>query len=133
MELEARSWKLRAVFSMNSRVFTKLLGLFVVLLLLQTVVMVVVFGLVYRRFAGGTPVGPAELRIAFGLGLAFASMVAAQVSIVAAPGSDLAALAFGGTTAVVMSAEVAFVLHHSLDSYHTDIKRAQVARAAGAV
>jgi hypothetical protein len=60
-------------------------------------------------------------------------MVTAQVAIVASPGSDTAALAFGGTMALVMGGEVAFVLHRSWDSYHTDIKRVQVARPLGAV
>jgi hypothetical protein len=99
----------------------------------MAVVMAAVFGLIYRRLSSRTMLGPADLRIPFGLALAFAFMVAAQVAIVASPGSDVAALAFGGTTAVVMSAEVAFVLHRSLDSYHTDIKRVQVARPSGAV
>jgi hypothetical protein len=95
--------------------------------------MVVVFGLVYRRLAQRATLRAADFWVPFGLAIAFSLMIAAQVAIVAAPGSDVAALAFGGTTAVVMSAEVAFVLHRSWDSYHTDIKRVQVARPAGAV
>jgi hypothetical protein len=97
------------------------------------VLMTSVFVLVYRRLSGRTNLGAADLRVPFGLALAFAFMVAAQVAIVVSPGSDPAALAFGGTMALVMSAEVAFVLHRSLDSYHTDIKRVQVARPSGAV
>ncbi|MCI4342887.1 MAG: hypothetical protein L3J92_02050 [Thermoplasmata archaeon] len=92
-----------------------------------------VFVLVYRQLAVRTSLGATDLRIPFGLAVAFALMIASQVAVVAAPGSDLAALSFGGTMALVMSAEVAFVLHRSLDSYHTDIKRVQVARALGAV
>jgi hypothetical protein len=95
--------------------------------------MTTVFVLVYRRLSVRADLVAVDLRIPFGLALAFAVMVAAQVAIVASPGSYVAALAFGGMMSVVMSAEVAFVLHRSWDSYLTDIKRVQVARPLGAV
>ncbi|HXQ49415.1 MAG TPA: hypothetical protein VN842_06555 [Thermoplasmata archaeon] len=99
----------------------------------MAVLMMAVFGLLYRQLAVRGDVQAVDLRVPFGLALAFALMIAAQVAIVAAPGSDGAALAFGGTMALVMGTEVAFVLHRSWDSYHTDIKRVQVARPSGAV
>jgi hypothetical protein len=102
-------------------------------LLGMALLMFAVFGLLYRRLAARGEVRAVDLRIPFGLALAFAVMIAAQLAIVAAPGSDAAALAFGGTMALVMGSEVAFVLHRSWDSYHTDIKRVQVARPSGAV
>jgi hypothetical protein len=95
--------------------------------------MVAVFFLVYRRLSTRASLRAIDLRVPFGLAIAFACMIAAQVAIVAAPGSDGAAFAFGATMALVMSAEVAFVLRRSWDSYHTDIKRVQVARPSGAV
>jgi hypothetical protein len=97
------------------------------------VLMLAVFGLLYRRLSARGEVRATDLRVPFGLALAFTLMIAAQVAIVASPGSELAALAFGGTMALVMGTEVAFVLHRSWDSYHTDIKRVQVARPSGAV
>ena len=99
----------------------------------MAVLMATVFALLYRRLAARREIRAADLRVPFGLAVAFALMIAAQVAIVAAPGSDGAALAFGGTMALVMGTEVAFVLHRSWDSYHTDIKRVQVARPSGAV
>ncbi len=99
----------------------------------MAVLMIAVFGLLYRRLATRGELRATDLRIPFGLALAFSLMIAAQLAIVAAPGSDAAALAFGGTMALVMGTEVAFVLHRSWDSYHTDIKRVQVARPSGAV
>ncbi|MGA8276536.1 MAG: hypothetical protein WB789_03560 [Thermoplasmata archaeon] len=99
----------------------------------MAVLMLAVFGLLYRRLARRGEIRASELRVPFGLALAFAVMIAAQVAIVASPGSDAAALAFGGTMACVMGTEVAFVLHRTWDSYHTDIKRVQVARPIGAV
>jgi hypothetical protein len=99
----------------------------------MVVLMGTVFVLLYRRLSGRGVLRPADLRVPFGLALAFSLMVTAQVAIVASPGSDTAALAFGGTMALVMGGEVAFVLHRSWDSYHTDIKRVQVARPLGAV
>ena len=99
----------------------------------MAVLMTSVVVLLYRRLSAHGEVRAVDLRIAFGLALAFALMIAAQVAIVALPGSDTAALAFGGTMALVMAAEVAFVLHRSWDSYTTDIKRVQVARPSGAV
>lgn len=99
----------------------------------MAVLMSAVFVLLYRQLAprGGIPT--VDLRIPFGLALAFALMIAAQVAIVISPGSVVAALTFGGTMALVMGTEVAFVLHRSWDSYHTDIKRVQIARPSGAV
>ncbi|MCI4366089.1 MAG: hypothetical protein L3K10_08585, partial [Thermoplasmata archaeon] len=97
------------------------------------VLMTVVFLLIYRRLSARETLRAVDLRVPFGLATAFALMIAAQVAIVTAPGSDVAALAFGGTMALVMGAEVAFVLRRSWDSYHTDIKRVQVARPSGAV
>jgi hypothetical protein len=99
----------------------------------MAVLMTTVFALLYRRLAARREIRAADLRVPFGLAVAFALMIAAQVAIVAAPGSDGAALAFGGAMALVMGTEVAFVLHRSWDSYHTDIKRVQVARPSGAV
>jgi len=99
----------------------------------MAVLMTTVFALLYRRLAAHREIRAADLRVPFGLAVAFALMIAAQVAIVAAPGSDGAALAFGSTMALVMGTEVAFVLHRSWDSYHTDIKRVQVARPSGAV
>jgi len=99
----------------------------------MAVLMTAVFGLLYRRLSTRGDLRAVDLRVPFGLALAFALMIAAQVAIVTSPGSDFAALAFGGTMALVMGIEVAFVLHRSWDSYHTDIKRVQVARPSGAV
>ncbi|MCI4373697.1 MAG: hypothetical protein L3K02_08685, partial [Thermoplasmata archaeon] len=99
----------------------------------MALLMLAVFGGLYRRLAAQSEVRPADLRVPLGLALAFASMIAAQVAIVTAPGSDVAALAFSGTMAFVMGTEVAFVLHRSWDSYTSDIKRVQVARPSGAV
>jgi hypothetical protein len=99
----------------------------------MSVLMLTVFGLLYRRLAGHGEIRAVDLRVPSGLALAFALMVIAEAAIVAAPGSDVAALAFGGAMALVMGTEVAFVLRRSWDSYHTDIKRVQVARPSGAV
>jgi hypothetical protein len=99
----------------------------------MAVLMPAVLVLLYRQLAGGAGVVAVDLRVALGLALAFAGMIASQVAIVAAPGSDAAALAFGGTMALVMASEVAFVARRVGDSYHTDIKRVQVARPLGAV
>ncbi|HLM91881.1 MAG TPA: hypothetical protein VK424_07550 [Thermoplasmata archaeon] len=95
--------------------------------------MTVVFLQLYRYLHRTAPVRSAELRVVLGLAVAFAAMAAVQAAIVAAPGSEAAALAFGGTMAAVMGAEVAFVVRESRDSYYTDIKRVQVASPAGAL
>jgi hypothetical protein len=97
------------------------------------VLMTVVFVLLYRHFARRGPVRSSELGVVVGLATAFAVMVASQVAVVALPGSYTAALAFGGTMAVVMFGEVAFVVRWSEDSYYTDIKRVQVASPSGAL
>ncbi len=97
------------------------------------VLMTTVFVWLYRRLVRAGPLRATDLRVAFGLALAFTAMVAAQVAIVTSPGSYAASLAFGGSMAFVMGAEVAFVVRHSWDSYTTDIKRVQVARPSGAV
>ncbi len=95
--------------------------------------MTAVFLQLYRYLHRTTPVRSTDLRVVLGLAVAFAAMAAVQVAIVAAPGSDAAALAVGSTMALVMAAEVAFVVRESRDSYYTDIKRVQVASPAGAL
>ena len=99
----------------------------------MAVLMTTAFGLLYRRLSRRGSLRAVDLRIPLGLALAFAVMIVAQVAIVTSPGSQGAAIAFGGTMALVMGIEVAFVLRSSRDSYHTDIKRVQVARPSGAV
>jgi hypothetical protein len=96
-------------------------------------IMTVAFLFVYRRLAARGELRSVDLGVPLGLAAAFALMIAAQVALVTAPGSDVAALAFGATMTLVMGGEVAFVLRRSWDSYHTDIKRVQVARPVGAV
>ena len=99
----------------------------------MAVLMTTAFGFLYRRLSRRGSLRAVDLRIPLGLALAFAVMIVAQVVIVTSPGSQGAAIAFGGTMALVMGIEVAFVLRSSRDSYHTDIKRVQVARPSGAV
>jgi hypothetical protein len=99
----------------------------------MAVLMTAAFGLLYRRLSRRGSLRAVDLRIPLGLALAFAVMIVAQVAIVTSPGSQGAAIAFGGTMALVMGIEVAFVVRSSRDSYHTDIKRVQVARPSGAV
>jgi len=99
----------------------------------MAVLMTTAFGLLYRRLSRRGSLRAVDLRIPLGLALAFAVMIVAQVAIVTSPGSQGAAIAFGGTMALVMGIEVAFVVRSSRDSYHTDIKRVQVARPSGAV
>jgi hypothetical protein len=96
-------------------------------------VMTATFLLLYRHLAGRPSLGSSDARIVFGIAVAFALMVAAEVAVVAMPGSDMAALAFGGTMAFVMAGEVAFVARKCQDSYYTDIKRVQVATPSGAL
>lgn len=95
--------------------------------------MTVSFLLLYRYLARRSPLRSTELGVVLGLATAFALMVAAQVAVVVMAGSDAAALAFGGTMALVMAGEVAFVVRQSGDSYYTDIKRVQVGSPSGAL
>jgi len=95
--------------------------------------MSVSFLLLYRYLAGRSPIRSSDLGVVVGLATAFAAMVAAQVAVVVMAGSSAAALAFGGTMALVMAGEVAFVVRQSGDSYYTDIKRVQVASPSGAL
>jgi len=95
--------------------------------------MAVVFVQLYRYFHRTPPVRSAEIRVVLGLAAAFGAMVLVQAAIVAAPASNSAAVAFGLTMALVMGAEVAFVVRESRDSYYTDIKRVQVASPTGAL
>jgi hypothetical protein len=97
----------------------------------MSALMVAVVALLFRALGRRAEWFRTELRVPVGLGIAFGLMVAAEAAIVAAPGSPIGALAFGGTMALVMACEVAFVVHRSWDSYHTDIKRVPVARPSG--
>lgn len=99
----------------------------------MAVLMTFAFLLLYRHLARRTPIRSTDLGVVVGLAVAFAMMVAAQVAVVAMPGSYGAALAFGGTMALVMAGEVAFVVRQSEDSYYTDIKRVQVGSPSGAL
>ncbi len=95
------------------------------------VLMTAVFLALYLYLGRRSPLRSADLGIVVGLATAFALMVAAQVAVVASPGSYAAALAFGGTTAGVMLGELAYVFRQSTDSYYTDIKRIQVGHPTG--
>jgi hypothetical protein len=99
----------------------------------MAVLMTTVFGLLYGYLHRMGPIRTGDLRVVVGLSAAFALMVLAQVAVVAAPGSYAAALAFGGSMALVMGCEVAFVVRSTRDSYYTDIKRVQVGTPAGAL
>ncbi len=97
--------------------------------LLMTAVVVALYVHLGRR----ARIGSADLGVVVGLAVAFALMVGGQVAVVAMPGSYGAALAFGGTTALAMLGELAYVFRQSADSYYTDIKRIQVGTPSGAL
>ncbi len=99
----------------------------------MAVLMTASFLLLYRYLADRSPIPSADLGVVVGLASAFALMVAAQVAVVMMAGSYAAALAFGGTMALVMFGEVAFVVRQSEDSYYTDIKGVQVGSPSGAL
>jgi hypothetical protein len=91
------------------------------------------FLLLYRYLSRRSSLSSGDLGVVLGLATAFAFMVAAQVAVVVMAGSYAAALVFGGTMALVMAGEVAFVVRQSEDSYYTDIKRVQVGSPSGAL
>jgi len=80
--------------------------------LAMTAVMAVAFVVLLRPVWRGTP-GISDARLLVGLAAAFAGMMSGGLAVAATGGADPAVLAFGGTMAVVMVAEVTYLLRRS--------------------
>jgi len=77
---------------------------------LMAVLMAVLFGALIRRLARGAA-RPDEARFLLGLSLAFLAMTIAGLVVATTGGSTVAAAAFGGVMALVMSVESAYLYH----------------------
>ncbi|MCI4339437.1 MAG: hypothetical protein L3J68_03790 [Thermoplasmata archaeon] len=78
--------------------------------LAMTVLMVAIFAYLIRFVSQPTPVRPHEGGFLLGLAVAFLAMALAGLTLVASGGSVLAVLVYGAVMAVVMSAEIAYLL-----------------------